>query len=690
MSDRPGNATAAPGRHYLTHGGRSILPVGAHVVPVEGPDWPWRVGSESFDRAFAAMAAAGLDSVRIDLLWQAIEPEPGRYDEAHLAQLDAVVEATRRHGLWLHPALFIGGEVGDAYWDVTWRDGRHAHRDPEMRRLQVEQAAMLARRWAGDPAILAWDLTDEPPFWIFQDTTDEDARTWTHELVEALRREDPAHLVTIGTAGQDVGWGPFRADVVAGDLDFACVHPYPIYSPDLYPDGLLAPRMTHAAAFEVALASGAGKPVMVHEYGASSAQYDPERIAAYDRLLSWSSLGRGAVGYFAWCWTDAEPAAYRRAPYVRQPHETQFGVTDWGGNLRPRGRVLSELAATVRRLDLDSVAAFGPAPARAAIPVPHEYVRPYDVEAYGLSDAPSGPYTPSESVWSPRRGGSVDAAPLVRSMLNAFVMSARAGVSVAFPRESLEDAWPDVRLLLLPAPLASTTITLWHVRTNFWRGADAFFARGGVLYVSCSGDVAIPEMDSLMGCRLADRAPAGASRLLRFVRPWGRFRPGDELTLPPGDGALATRGVRLRLSDAEPVGLDADGEPALVVVRRGPGSAVTCSFPLETLLAAVPDAHGPGDRSFGIYAGLAELAGARDPSTVDHPEVTTGTMVGPGGAFTTVTNHGAAGLDVEIRLPGARRASLVSAESAVELDVRDDVAPLSLEGYGAAVVVWEV
>ena len=148
--------------------------------------------------------------------------------------------------------------------------------------------------------------------------------------------------------------------MIGESLDFLCVHPYPIYQPELYPDGLLAPRMTHAAAFETALAGGTGRPVMVHEFGASSANFDPEAIAAYDRLLEWSSLGRGATGYFAWCWTDAEPSAYRRAPYVRQPHETQFGVTDHRGNLRPRGKVLSELAATVATLDLDGLASAGP------------------------------------------------------------------------------------------------------------------------------------------------------------------------------------------------------------------------------------------------------------------------------------------------------------------------------------------
>ena len=344
---REASAVLAAGRHYLRDGDRSVVPVGVHFVPPSGPDWPWRAGLETFDRAFAQMAALGLDSVRIDVLWSAVEPEPGCYDDAHLERLDAILDAARRHGLRLHPVLFIGGEVGDAVWDPAWRGDRDPHADPELRRLQAAHAGMLARRWREEPAILAWDLTDEPPSWLFKDTGDDAARAWTAEVAGAIRGAGAVQLVTIGTASQEVDHGPFRADVVAGELDFACVHPYPIYSPELYPDGLLAARMTRAGAFETALAAGAGQPVMVHEYGASSTQFAPELIAAYDRLLSWSSFGRGAIGFFPWCWTDAEPAAYDRAPYVRMPHETQFGVTDHTGAPRPRARVLGDLAATL-------------------------------------------------------------------------------------------------------------------------------------------------------------------------------------------------------------------------------------------------------------------------------------------------------------------------------------------------------
>jgi cellulase (glycosyl hydrolase family 5) len=633
------------GRHFLQRDGRSVVPVGAHVVPREGPDWPWRVGSAPFAQAFAEMAALGLDVARIDVLWEAVEPDEGRYDERHLRVLDEILEAARRHGVLLHPALLIGGEVGDAFWDVPWRAGRHPHADPEMRALQARHVAGLAARWRGDPALLGWDLTDEPPFWPFEDTTDADARAWTAELAAALREHDPEHLITIGTASQEVGGGPFRADVVADLLDFACVHPYPIFSPGYYPDGLLDVRMTHAAAFETALAAGAGRPVMVHEFGASSAQYDPERIAAYDRLQCWSSFGRGAIGFVAWCWIDAEPAAARRAPYVRTPIELQFGLIDARGHARPRASALAELAAGLRAIDLDAYAADGPAP-RAAIVVPREYATPYDPAGYGLEND-AGTYLPVEQVRNPRP----DVGPLVQGWLNAFVLASRAGLATSFASERLDAQWPALRLLLAPAPVTTTLTSMWHARTSFWDGAPAFHAQGGTLYLSLSAESGIPEMDALAGCRIADRAPASDHCVLRFVERWGALGPGDELTLPAAPGELGTRGVRLTLGDGRVAAVDQHGEPALVVAERGAGRTVTCAQPVELLLARLPDAHRLHGGWTALYQGLADLADAREDAWAAHPDVTSGVLHGERGGLVVLTNHGDSEVATDVTLP---------------------------------------
>jgi hypothetical protein len=60
---------------------------------------------------------------------------------------------------------------------------------------------------------------------------------------------------------------------------------------------------------------------------ASTAQNTPEKISQFDRVSLYSALGAGAGSLLLWCYTDAAPEQYRKVPYLRSPHETQFGLT---------------------------------------------------------------------------------------------------------------------------------------------------------------------------------------------------------------------------------------------------------------------------------------------------------------------------------------------------------------------------
>ena len=142
-------------------------------------------------------------------------------------------------------------------------------------------------------------------------------------------------------------------------------------------------------------------------------------------------------------------------------------------------------------------------------------------------------------------------------------------------------------------------------------------ARGGGLWLSVSADAALPEMAALAGCHLVDRVPAGRPGVLRFVDRWGTFSAGDELRLPDGDGSLATRWARLAVDDARIVAVDADGEPGLVVARRGSGLVATCAAPVELLAGGGSGPAWPGRRDAGACtrvwsssAGSASLPGS--------------------------------------------------------------------------------
>ncbi len=245
---------------YLRNDKGRFVPMGAHWVASNGLHWPLEWEPKEIRADFAAMKALGFNAVRIDLFWAWFEPYPGQYNPQAFSQLDEFVRLAHEFGIYLHPCMFIGGETG--YYDIPYRHGRHPHADPDLLRLQTDHARQIASRYRDEPAILAWDLTDEPPFWIVRapHTTDAMAINWTRLVAGAVRRVDSRHLVCVGTDQEDLRRGPFRPDLLADEVDFFSSHQYPIYMPSLFPDPMLSVRMTYAGAFRPRFPAGREGP----------------------------------------------------------------------------------------------------------------------------------------------------------------------------------------------------------------------------------------------------------------------------------------------------------------------------------------------------------------------------------------------------------------------------------------------
>ena len=212
--------------NYFSRDGHRFLVVGAHWVPAKAAmQWPLQWDPQDIDADFAQMERMGFNTVRLDLMWAWFEPRPGNYNPQAFEQFDQLIALAHKHHIYLHPTLFVGGEVGEAYWDVPWRLGRNPQADPEMLRLETNHAQEFGRRYAHETAILAWDLTDEPPFWIATDTSDAMAVNWTRLIAGGLRKYDKMHPIVVGVSTQDMEHGPFRPDTIAADVDFFSVHP---------------------------------------------------------------------------------------------------------------------------------------------------------------------------------------------------------------------------------------------------------------------------------------------------------------------------------------------------------------------------------------------------------------------------------------------------------------------------------
>jgi endoglycosylceramidase len=144
---------------------------------------------------FPQLRAWGFNCARLPMNWSGIEPEPGKYDEKYLARVDRLVRSAAENGVYvildMHQDLY-GVKHGDGApaWATFDDDKPHAEgaiwSDSYLLSQAVQTAfdnfwankpaadgrgiqdhyiamwQMLARRYAGEPYVLGYDLMNEP------------------------------------------------------------------------------------------------------------------------------------------------------------------------------------------------------------------------------------------------------------------------------------------------------------------------------------------------------------------------------------------------------------------------------------------------------------------------------------------------------------------------------------------------
>ena len=676
---------------YFTREGKRFLPVGAHWVPAKAAmQWPVEWDPKDIEADFAKMHELGYSIVRFDMMWAWFEPRPGDYNPVAFQQLDYFVLLAHKYQIYLNPSLFIGGEVGEAYWDVPWRHGRHPHADAEMLRLETNLAAEFGRRYANESAIIAWDLTDEPPFWIVQQqTTDAMAINWTHLIAGGIRQYDKLHPIVVGTSGEEVGHGPFRSDNLAKEVDFFSVHPFTIYAPDLFPDPMLSERGTYGAAFEIALSNGAGRPAMIHEMGGSTAQYSPERVALYDRLQMYSGLAAGSIGVDLWCYTDASPQQFHKAPYLRTPQETRWGMTAWDRQDKPLATEFKKFSKITAQLDLTGVA---PAPAEVAILIPGEWARTHgDFSRFGLTGPEVTPYVSTfDGDAMPGQaapGTGADNGWLMGSALSTFVLAHRAGLKADFPREY--DDWAKRPMLFLPSPLTSTTSVITHVHSDFYEKAKKYVEGGGFLYASVAADAGIPDMEKIFGASLVDTVTS-SEVTLKVVEPFGGLKVGDTFhyTLPGANQHFW--GSLLEVKGGKVIAVDQDGRPALVANTLGAGKTLLSAYPIESYLANIPSAFEQTESTHRIYEAFRDWTGVKPAFQSDQPSVEVTSLRGDHRGYAVVVNHSGKAYNVTVStsLP-VKSVRRIGPENSQALAMEGSSWKMDMGPYEAAIVEWK-
>ena len=307
--------------------GRPYIPFGTNYYDPHTGWAPklWRkFDAEKVRKHFRIMSELGVNCARVFLTAGSFQPNAETVEEEALVKLDTLVRIARETGIRLVP-------TGPDHWEGVpsyWRPDRFAG---EVALGALERFwDVVGRRYRGEPAIFAWDLLNEPhvpwsvkewrPRWnawlqqtygdrdalkaawgdelteadqwgevaVAKDQADIDnprlrdwqrfrehlADEWVRRQVEALRRADPTHLVTVGyiqwsyplvRPGKPGRYAAFNPHRQARWLDFVTIHFYPTMGSPFSSRENWDKNLAYLQA--VLAYCHTGKPVVLGEYG---------------------------------------------------------------------------------------------------------------------------------------------------------------------------------------------------------------------------------------------------------------------------------------------------------------------------------------------------------------------------------------------------------------------------------------
>jgi endo-1,4-beta-mannosidase len=341
--------------------------------------WWSRFDRDEVRRDLGRVAASGMDSVRLFLLWEAFQPSPEGVEHEMLARLVEVADIADAAGVRIMPTLFTGHMSG-VNWIPGWalggsqRDARFRvlsggrvvadglrdwFTDDDVGRAQALLAREAATALAGHPALWAWDLGNEHSNCVVPPDRGL-ARRWLDRMAGAIRGADPSALVTIGLhmedLEQDRRLGPRQAAEVC---DLLTMHGYPIYA--TWAEGPLDPHLVPFLAC-ITRWLGAGAGVLFSEFGlptveagvaagpgaAGPALVLEAEAATYTAQALDGLRAAGCVGAMLWCYADYDPAIWAAPPLDEAPHERTFGLWRADGTPKPAVDEVAAFAGQVR------------------------------------------------------------------------------------------------------------------------------------------------------------------------------------------------------------------------------------------------------------------------------------------------------------------------------------------------------
>jgi len=241
----------------------------------------------------------------------------GNYNEYYFKQLDAILDTASKHGVYIIITLKDYVWTEDIYWDIG-AEKKSIFTDPVLigaskdfiTHTLTRKNTINGKIYKDDPAIFAWDIINEPPYWESDDVR-YIIQDWLNIITAHIHSLDANHPVTVGLTTNDPAWdepGSWYELVNDTGIDFFSFHIYPESWSDeginMYPDAnpypnpevtknLISSRTENFLSF--------GKPVVMEEFGFSSRLGQTELFKVYRTSMD-AAFDAGASGAVFWHW----------------------------------------------------------------------------------------------------------------------------------------------------------------------------------------------------------------------------------------------------------------------------------------------------------------------------------------------------------------------------------------------------
>ena len=304
-------------------------------------DWD----ADPIRRDLDAVAALGVDHLRVLLIWPYFQPNLTYVSPLHLDRLSQLLALMGERHLDALVTVFTGQLSGWFFLPPFNRAGAEFYTDATMWQAQERFIRALARTIAPHANVIGFDIGNEINTCWSAPTDVADA--WMAKMLALMREALPGRLHINGV--DHMPWfkrTTFSPQALVREQTMPVMHCYPYWTGAMkYGGAMDPPSVKLLAAMAVLIRSYAGtqqKPVWAGEFNTCIKELDEKQQAAWLEKAVLAAIDEGVSWFSYWDTHDVD------RKFAFNPLEYALGLLTNDGRVKEQGRMFKQLADAYR------------------------------------------------------------------------------------------------------------------------------------------------------------------------------------------------------------------------------------------------------------------------------------------------------------------------------------------------------